>query len=193
MNAITELKRPPSISSSDHPMTQLMTPHSQSNSLSYSHSHTASIQSSTQQSLNNSPLAYGFGSSGLNPPLSAVAGLSPTSIPGNSLMSPESAPHTGDLQTSPSLAKAGWRASDPGSINGLGKVDETPSGFTVGLGLGSPPGSPTPSKPTVSVAEINKMVAILNPIHFSSEISPCSVELVAERWSSQCESHCRWQ
>lgn len=151
MNAITELKRPPSVSSSDHQAAPIMTPpimtpRSQSNSLTYSHSHNASLQSSTHQSFTNSPLIYGsqsFGVTAISPPLSAVAGLSPTSMNMNPLVSPESAPHTGDLQTSPMPSRSGWRASDPGSINGgVVKADETPSRIVNGLGLGSPPASP---------------------------------------------------
>ena len=145
MNAISELRRPPSVEEVEHPHEQqaagsMLTPRSLTHSFNYpasngshrSHSHSHSVQSSAHQSFNNSP----FG-----PP-------SPSALNGNghmalaALASPESPlGNGGDLPGSPStMAKTGWRASDPGSIHG-GTVnpDEDSRGRSpVGLGFGLP-------------------------------------------------------
>ena len=143
VNAISELRRPPSVEEVERPEPQaagsMLTPRSLTHSFHYpasngshrSHSHSHSVQSSAHQSFNNSP----FG-----PP-------SPSVLNGNgqmalaALTSPESPPANGDQPgTPPTMAKTGWRASDPGSIHGsVANVDEDPRGRSpVGLGLGLP-------------------------------------------------------
>ncbi|KAH9942598.1 hypothetical protein B0H21DRAFT_751037 [Amylocystis lapponica] len=122
-NAITELRRPPSISESEHPQ-PVMTPRSQTQSLLYSHSHSASMQSSGQQSWANSPL---YPSQGFSPALSnGIA--SATSV--------ESPPHTGDLPASPS-GRNGWRESDRTAVSATAAESEQAKA-AVGLGIGLP-------------------------------------------------------
>ncbi|OBZ70468.1 TPR repeat-containing protein C19B12.01 [Grifola frondosa] len=124
VNAISELRRPSSVSEPEQqPQSALapMTPRSQSHSFNYTypHSHTASMQSSAQQSYNNSPIY-------VPPSPSVTNGLSPMGM--TSIASPESPPHTGDVPASP-FSRSGWRTSDPASAHsGSG-------GRRLGLGL----------------------------------------------------------
>lgn len=132
VNAINELRRPPSIDEAEQQPGPMLTPRSLTHSFNYpgshhshpSHSHSHSIQSSAHQSFGPpSPLvANGMGSAGLV-----------------SMTSAESPPNSGDIMSSPA-ARSGWRASDPGSIHGsvVNLDDETRGRALVGLGLGLP-------------------------------------------------------
>ncbi|KAI0043502.1 hypothetical protein FA95DRAFT_1524163, partial [Auriscalpium vulgare] len=125
-NAITELRRPPSVISSDHLPAHS---HSQSQSLSHSQSLTAS---SARQSL-NSPYTNNTGLS----PASAVDPLGSAGL--HSVMSPESPPHSGDLAGTPALP--GRRDSDPGSSQlNLQTAEVDDNRPVIGLGLGIPAG-----------------------------------------------------
>ncbi|KAL7282752.1 hypothetical protein ACG7TL_004227 [Trametes sanguinea] len=141
VNAISELRRPPSIAESEQHAPPVLTPRSLTHSFQYpgsphshpSHSHSHSMQSSAHQSLANSPMYA--------PPSPSVNGMGSVGIA--SITSPDSAPHTGELS---SAAQNGWRASDPGSIagNGIGvstAEEEAKGRGVVGLGLGLPPSS----------------------------------------------------
>ncbi|CDO77198.1 hypothetical protein BN946_scf184747.g11 [Trametes cinnabarina] len=143
VNAISELRRPPSIAESEQQAPPVLTPRSLTHSFQYpgshhshpSHSHSYSMQSSAHQSLTNSPMYA--------PPSPSVGnGLGSAGIA--SITSPESPPNTGELS---SAAQNGWRASDPGSIAGNGMsastTEEDVKGRSVaGLGLGLPSASP---------------------------------------------------
>ncbi|TFK94901.1 hypothetical protein K466DRAFT_579615 [Polyporus arcularius HHB13444] len=146
VNAIAELRRPPSMEEPEPQPGHMLTPRSLTHSFQYpgshhsapSHSHTHSMASSAQQSFNNSPfapsspsVANGFPSAGLGP-----------------MTSPESPPHTGDL-SSP-MSRNGWRASDPGSIHGsMVNLDEDNRGRALaGLGLGLPGPKGTKGRPS---------------------------------------------
>ncbi|KAI0774696.1 hypothetical protein BD413DRAFT_302983 [Trametes elegans] len=138
VNAITELRRPPSVTDSEPHPPPALTPRSLTHSFHYpgshnshpSHSHSHSIQSSAQQSFTNSPLYA--------PPSPSGVG----SMAMASFASPDSPPHSGEMSP---IARNGWRASDPGSINGsTANLDEEARGRTmVGLGLGLPSSSPS--------------------------------------------------
>ncbi|RPD67460.1 hypothetical protein L226DRAFT_529790 [Lentinus tigrinus ALCF2SS1-7] len=148
VNAITELRRPPSIEEAEaEPQPgPMLTPRSLTHSFQYpgsphshpSHSHTHSMASSAQHSYNNSP----FGP----PSPSVVNGLGSAGL--GSLTSPESPPHTGDLPSP--MSRNGWRASDPGSIHGsVVNLDDENRGRTLaGLGLGLPGPKSTKSRPS---------------------------------------------
>ncbi|KAI0371457.1 hypothetical protein BV20DRAFT_1120507 [Pilatotrama ljubarskyi] len=135
VNAISELRRPPSISESEQHPAPVLTPRSLTHSFQYSishhshpsHSHSQSIQSSAHHSLLNSPM--------FSPPSPSVNGMGTAGLA--SITSPESPPHTGDLSP---MGRNGWRASDPGSINGsaINLEDEARGRNVVGLGLGLP-------------------------------------------------------
>ncbi|KAI0694374.1 hypothetical protein C8T65DRAFT_585044 [Cerioporus squamosus] len=146
VNAIAELRRPPSIEEAEPHPAPMLTPRSLTHSFQYpgshhshpSHSHSHSIQSSAHQSFNGSPfgppspsVANGMGSAGLG-----------------SITSPESPPHTGDLPSP--MSRNGWRASDPGSIHGsMVNLDEDTRGRTLaGLGLGLPGPKGTKGRPS---------------------------------------------
>ncbi|CCM05538.1 uncharacterized protein FIBRA_07764 [Fibroporia radiculosa] len=130
VNAITELRRPSSIfESPSHTPARVMTPRSQTgNSLPYSHSHSASMQSSapTQAS---SAWAYS--------PLYAPSAQGFPS-PGVVSMINSEAPHTADLQP-----KNGWPTSEAETTvtaeeQESGSV-EVRKAATMGLGLGLQP------------------------------------------------------
>ncbi|KAI0638634.1 hypothetical protein C8Q77DRAFT_1092036 [Trametes polyzona] len=140
VNAIAELRRPPSVAESEPHPAPALTPRSLTQSFHYpgshhshpSHSHSQSIQSSAHQSLMNSPMYA--------PPSPSVAnGMGSAGIA--SITSPDSPPPTGELSP---IARNGWRASDPGSINGsaINLEDEARGRGVVGLGLGLPSTSP---------------------------------------------------
>ncbi|KAI0065849.1 hypothetical protein BV25DRAFT_1913283 [Artomyces pyxidatus] len=118
-NAITDLRRPPSVISSDHLPTS-----SHSQSQSFSHSLTTSSARLSQ----GSPFTNTTGLS----PSSLVAPLGSGGMGG--VMSPESPPHTGDIAGSPSTRMR--RDSDPGLRPSIEQVDSGDSNATVGLGLG---------------------------------------------------------
>ncbi|KAL1940059.1 hypothetical protein VTO73DRAFT_9394 [Trametes versicolor] len=142
VNAIAELRRPPSVTESEPHHAPALTPRSLTQSFNYpgshhsqpshSHSHSQSMQSSAHQSFMNSPLypppspslPNGLGSAGLA-----------------SIMSAESPMNTGELSPH---ARNGWRASDPGSINGsaINLEDDARGRAVLGLGLGLPTTSP---------------------------------------------------
>ena len=126
VNAIAELRRPPSFSD-EHPMPPLGNPAaSRSTSFNYGHSHSSSMASSAQQSYANSPMyaPTGYSSQGYS---SAPGGFSPApsqrGIPppsastlgsnGLGLESPMHMP-VPDVPHSPN--RNGWRASDPGAV-----------------------------------------------------------------------------
>ncbi|KAL6307047.1 hypothetical protein BKA93DRAFT_770292 [Sparassis latifolia] len=142
VNAINELRRPPSLSESDHPA-PLMTPRSQSQSLAYSHSHSASMQSSAQ--------------SWANSPLYTAPGFSPIS----SVTSTESPQYAGDLPGSP-VKKNGFRVSDPASIHQVLPEQAQPLNekakdkAVAGLGLGfpSPPATVNGKEPKSRPAQL---------------------------------------
>ncbi|KAI0677703.1 hypothetical protein C8Q78DRAFT_106103 [Trametes maxima] len=140
VNAISELRRPPSLSESEPHPPPALTPRSLTHSFQYpgshhshpSHSHSHSIQSSAHQSFTNSPMYA--------PPSPSVAnGIGSAGIA--SITSPESPPHTGELSP---MVRNGWRGSDPGSINGsaINLEDEARGRAVLGLGLGLPSTSP---------------------------------------------------
>lgn len=138
-NAITDLRRPPSIEYSDlqtpgtflHPHLPNTHPsgshsrnlsHSHSHSYSYSHGYAQSVQSSGHHSFNG-----------------------PSSGPFGVIMSPESAPHTGDIPGSPSPMAVALLQGPKGEGEGEGEGDRTSDGSTnaepveasaVGLGFG---------------------------------------------------------
>ncbi|EMD40348.1 hypothetical protein CERSUDRAFT_110942 [Gelatoporia subvermispora B] len=137
MNAIAELRRPPSISESQSDRqlqspSVLVTPLSQSRSFPYTHSHSTSMQSSAPGSVMNSPM---YGHHGISPIVGSVASDSPV--------------HAGDLPTSPS--KPIWRTSDPSSIAEADtEADKERTLQGLGLGLPSSPaanGKTTKSRP----------------------------------------------
>jgi SAM domain (Sterile alpha motif) len=131
-NFIADLRRPPSVVSSDHitnPSQSISQSQSQPYGFSHSHSLSQSVHSSAQTSLNSpyytQPFSPGFGS----------------------IMSVESPIHTGDLPGTPlsPLMREQRRVSDPVSIAGrntnLVDSDDQASGSRggmVGLGLGVP-------------------------------------------------------
>ncbi|KAH8096600.1 hypothetical protein BXZ70DRAFT_945297 [Cristinia sonorae] len=142
VNAIAELRRPPSVESSSIQQQ----PTSRSHSISYSHSHTPSMQSSAHQSLLSSPMHQngaqfspsfssqpGFYTSPSAPPLSAGMG---------SFMSTENSPAQNDFSSSIGDTRSGWRTSDPVSVVNGGD-HETPRKDSAGLGLGFPNYSPS--------------------------------------------------
>ncbi|KAI8989868.1 hypothetical protein BD414DRAFT_460138 [Trametes punicea] len=137
VNAISELRRPPSISESEQHPPLVLSPRSFTQSFQYpgSHSHTHSMQSSAHQSLTNSPMY-------VPPSPSAMNGTGSVGLA--TITSPESPPHAGDISP---MSKNGWRASDPGMMNGNGldanaAEDEARARDVVGLGLGHPSVSP---------------------------------------------------
>ncbi|KAI1795003.1 hypothetical protein LXA43DRAFT_993043 [Ganoderma leucocontextum] len=167
MNAISEIRRPPSVEDVEHPEQQvagsMLTPRSLTHSFNYpasngshrshSHSHSHSVQSSAHQSFNNSP----FG-----PP-------SPSAVNGNgqmpiaALTSPESPPANGDFPGSPpTMAKTGWRASDPGSIHGsVVNLDEDSRGRSpVGLGFGLPSKAPKGRPPQLMLSPSDSTLGV---------------------------------
>ncbi|KAI0832877.1 hypothetical protein BC628DRAFT_1348696 [Trametes gibbosa] len=142
VNAISELRRPPSVTDSEPHPAPVLTPRSLTQSFHYpgshhshpSHSHSQSMQSSAHQSLMNSPL--------YPPPSPSLAnGISSSGLA--SVTSPESPLGTGEFSPT---GRNGWRASDPGSINGsaINLEDEARGRAVVGLGLGLPTTSPQP-------------------------------------------------
>ncbi|KAJ8489269.1 hypothetical protein ONZ51_g3007 [Trametes cubensis] len=136
VNAITELRRPPSVAESEPHPPPVLTPRSLTHSFQYpgshhshpSHSHSHSMQSSAQQSLAGSPMYA-------PPSPSVVNGISSIA----SVTSPEGLPPTGELSPN-GTGRNGWRASDPGSIAGgvVSAEDENRARTAVGLGLGLP-------------------------------------------------------
>ncbi|OCH94505.1 hypothetical protein OBBRIDRAFT_747510 [Obba rivulosa] len=131
MNAIAELRRPPSVSESQSDRnlqspSVIVTPLSQSRSFPYSHSHSASMQSSAQASVMNSPM---YGPHGIGP----IVGSVPSESPG----------HSGEIFTSPS--KPIWRTSDPSSV-GEADTEADKEKTLQGLGLGLPGASATNGK-----------------------------------------------
>lgn len=189
VNAINDLKRPPSISDSEHMSPASLSPGggmggvgmggglgplglppliatSRSHSVTYSHSHSASMQSSTHHSFNNnnSPLAFPASQS-LSPAYSNTFTMpvpnSPGALPSaglGSMLSNDSSPMNGDFPggfgSGSGLGRNGWRASDPGSIHHSVLDDEKEretmrsSTDLVGLGVSgaSPEVSPTNGK-----------------------------------------------
>ncbi|KAH9854887.1 hypothetical protein C2E23DRAFT_816005 [Lenzites betulinus] len=138
VNAISELRRPPSVTESEPHPAPALTPRSLTQSFHYpgshhshpSHSHSQSIQSSAHQSLMNSPL-YPPPSPSLPNGL-ASAGLT-------SISSGDAPLSTGEFSPA---GRNGWRASDPVSINNGSAInleDEARGRTVVGLGLGLPP------------------------------------------------------
>ncbi|KAI0340826.1 hypothetical protein BDW22DRAFT_1359658 [Trametopsis cervina] len=116
LNAIAELRRPPSFSESDHPMQNLSA--STTQSFNYSHSHNTSMQSSALSSLSqsyaNSPMTYN--GSGFSPAASS-AGI-PSLGPG-SLRSPESPVYMPAPEPSitPAVAfRNGWATAEQPSV-----------------------------------------------------------------------------
>lgn len=139
-NAITELRRPPSVDENEQTHGGMPTPRSLTNSFGFptsphpsqpSHSHTHSIQSSAQHSFTNS--AFG-------PPSPSAT----TALPSAGLTSITSA-ESAEMASSPT-SKNGWRASDPGSIHHsvINLDDENRGRAVVGLGLGLPPSNKGP-------------------------------------------------
>lgn len=169
VNAITELRRPPSVEDAEpqQPVGSMLTPRSLTHSFNYpashhshpSHSHSHSIQSSAHQSFTGSPAANGL-------PLAALA----------SVTSPESPPHTGDITTPSPMARNGWRASDPGSIHGsVINLDEEERGRTVvGLGLG------LPGARAQVCCTLENVAVRTNSLHKPEE-PPVAVGVVAQR------------
>ncbi|TBU45202.1 hypothetical protein BD309DRAFT_989737 [Dichomitus squalens] len=148
INAIAELRRPPSIDEAEpQPAGSMPTPRSLTHSFNYpgshhshpSHSHSHSIQSSAQHSFNSSP--FGPPSPGV---VSTNGNGQVVGVALASVMSAESPPHTGDLPGSPPTMRSGWRASDPGSIHGsmINLDEETRGRSPVGLGFGLPSKAP---------------------------------------------------
>ena len=107
VNAIAELRRPPSFNDDPHPMPVLS--NSRSQSLNYGHSHSSSMASSAPQSFANSPLGYGFSPA---PSSRAIASSATLESPGY-VPVPEMPASAG------SFARNGWRSSDPPSSAGL--------------------------------------------------------------------------
>ena len=150
VNAIAELRRPPSDESDTLP-TQQQQAGSRSQSVTYSqHSHTPSMQSSTHQSF-SSPL--GPNGSRFSPILTpqSIMYTSPSAPPLSagvgSFMSTDSSPAQGDYgSNSPGDFRNGWRTSDPGANRNLAPNDsETPRRDVTGLGLGFPSYPPSPA------------------------------------------------
>ena len=114
VNAIAELRRPPSFTEDAHAIPSLS--NSRSQSLNYGHSHSSSMGSSAHQSYANSPLGYGFGS-GFSPASQKAIGSSVTlgSNGLGSLESPRRMPIPELPPSAGSFARNGWRSSDPGS------------------------------------------------------------------------------
>lgn len=142
-NAITDLRRPPSVIYSDHAPTQSQsTTQSQPQSYGYSHARAQSIQSSVNNSLNSPMYAGGF--NGL-----PSAGY-------GSMMTSESAPQTSEIPSAARMEKEQRRVSDPASSAGVSlsvtDTDEKANGSSdsavrtalmigggmAGLGLGVP-------------------------------------------------------
>ncbi|KIP10364.1 hypothetical protein PHLGIDRAFT_125572 [Phlebiopsis gigantea 11061_1 CR5-6] len=110
VNAIAELRRPPSFNDDPHPMPALSD--SRSQSLNYGHSHSSSMASSAHQSFANSPLGYAFGS-GFSPAPSSRAIASSATLESPGYVSvPEVSGGAG------SFVRNGWRTSDPPSSAG---------------------------------------------------------------------------
>ncbi|KZT06474.1 uncharacterized protein LAESUDRAFT_736886 [Laetiporus sulphureus 93-53] len=139
INAITELRRPPSIyESPSHTPARVMTPRSQTGqSLQYSHSHSASMQSSapTHGSWGYSPLYAPSMHGNMNSP-----GMPP--VPRE-----ESPPPTGD-----SDIRHGWPMPEPEPATAPAETEKPKDEPLVGLGLGlnAPPavnGKETKSRP----------------------------------------------
>lgn len=137
-NAITELRRPPSVISSEHNATRS---HSQSQSASYS-----LAPSSAQQSF-NSPYT-------MAPSLSPVSAAGPQTngfMGVGLIMSPDSPPHTGDIAGTPAPVRT-RRDSDPGVMLDL---DADRSKATIGLGIGGVMESSTQASVKTSVSRVS--------------------------------------
>jgi hypothetical protein len=202
VNAIAELRRPPSFSDSDHhPMLGLSHPASRTQSFNYGHSHNSSMASSVHQSYANSPLGYGgpgFGTTGFSPAPSQKAIASSVTLGSNgpgSLDSPRHmpVPDTSDFPASAgSYGRSGWRASDPGrppavasevnlstprlgetrSMEPMPQVSELAG---LGLGLaGSHPGSRpgSPEKASVRILHLKGFFSTANSCHFPVSEKP---------------------
>ncbi|THG96991.1 hypothetical protein EW026_g4932 [Hermanssonia centrifuga] len=166
VNAITELRRPPSFSESEHPMPALTS----SQSFNYGHSHTSSMQSSAHHSYNNSPLAYtgpSFSPSASSRALSNTSG-NMGSAGFSSFGGAESPMYmpTADTSANPgAFPKTEWRSSDPGAVPhaqatysqasfGTARAEDVPSepiaviaplpqpSSLIGLGIGLPGTAP---------------------------------------------------
>lgn len=114
INAIAELRRPPSFSESDHPLPALS--NSRSQSFNYGHSHSSSMASSAQQSYANSPLGYGFSAGhSFSPAPSQKAVGSSATLGSNGYGHPDSPPHMPMPDVPQSASSAGWRTSEFGA------------------------------------------------------------------------------
>lgn len=170
MNAITELRRPRSfVEYERHPMPNIAT--SRTQSLNYGHSHTSSIQSSAQQSYNNSPL--GYAGPGFSPPPAAAQTMpmASTNVAPGSYVSFSSAeasiyqmsfPEPPMSAASMPVPQSGWRPFEAVGVPQQSEVtlnngrvfEPVPEGVSVpagaaplvGLGLNAPP-SPSSSRP----------------------------------------------
>ncbi|THH29883.1 hypothetical protein EUX98_g4312 [Antrodiella citrinella] len=148
VNAIAELRRPPSLDSGTL-ASQQQQPASRSQSINYSHSHTPSMQSSTHQSFSNSPL--GQNGARFSPILTpqSVMYTSPSAPPLSagvgSFLSVDSSPGQADFSSMPGDFKNGWRSSDPGSARNPVPEETTPRKDVTGLGLGFPNYPPSPT------------------------------------------------
>ncbi|CAL1699992.1 unnamed protein product [Somion occarium] len=144
INAIAELKRPPSPSESEKQAAAAAAAAStsRSQSISYSHSHTASVQSSAHHSY-NAPYYTG---PQFSPVSSHMGMMSSQSAPhthmGGAFLTAENSPQNGEF-ASQGLPN-GWRASDPGSVTATAIGDQHPR-ENAGLGLGLPISMSSPS------------------------------------------------
>ncbi|GJE87501.1 hypothetical protein PsYK624_035840 [Phanerochaete sordida] len=120
VNAIAELRRPPSFSD-EHPMPSAGShTASRAHSFNYGHSHSSSMASSAQQSYAGSPMyaptGFSYPSHGGFSPAGSQRGIPPPSA--STLASSgfgESPRHATMPDISASPSRNGWRASDPGA------------------------------------------------------------------------------
>lgn len=189
VTAISDLRRPPSISESEHPMQPLAA--SRSQSFNYGHSHNSSMQSSAQYSYNNSPMGYAPSfQQGLSPAASQRNFVAPNTAGSNGFTyGTTEIPRYMPVPEFPAVQGNGWRSSDPGMPQPVTsevslstpKMGETntlvPSGSGVsqleytGLGLGletsrSNPESRAESPAAKSSASFHLLVAAILSDHF---------------------------
>jgi hypothetical protein len=162
INAIAELRRPPSFTEPEHPIQHL--PASRTQSFNYGHSHTSSIPSSAissvPQSYANSPMVYN--GSNFSP---APSSWGIPSAGAGSFTGPDSPMYMPIPEVTPAAAlRNGWSAAEQSSAASSTAVDsqvsfstarEQPSSSTpqvpsmpssqsgTGLGLGFPSSEPT--------------------------------------------------
>ncbi|KAI0690842.1 hypothetical protein BC835DRAFT_1362697 [Cytidiella melzeri] len=177
INAIAELRRPPSFTESEHPMQNLSA--STTQSFNYGHSHTSSMQSSAvssvPQSYANSPMAY----NGSNfSPAPSSRGFPSAGV--GSFASPESPMYmpVPEMPVAPTgVLASGWATAEQPSVIFPSAVtsqtsfstareqpsDSAPETFSMppsqsgmGLGLGFPSTAPTPHAESASPASKTK-------------------------------------